>query len=337
VDPGETRHGSDRAGLLCGYLFAPGHAGREVDADAAATALDARRTDGGDAFLWLHFNLANQASRRWLDQSLSLPDAFYSSIDHTTSTRVEIADQWLIAVINDVTVFGLDASTVSTMALCVADGLLISARHTPLRSVDRLRASVKRGERFRSAVELLAHLLRDQAEVLVQIVREATRQVDHIEDAMMTGRITSSRAELGALRRTLVRLQRLLAPEPAALFRLLNKPPAWIAADDMQDLRESAEELAAALTDSIALVERARLLQEELVAIVNERTGKTLYVLTIVTVVTLPMTIVSGLFGMNVGGIPFQASSAGFWVVLAIVGALAGLGATLAIRASRES
>ena len=337
MDPGETRHGSDKAGLLCGYLFAPGHAGREVDADAATTALDARRTDGGDAFLWLHFNLANQASRRWLDQSLSLPEAFYSSIDHTASTRVEIADQWLIAVINDVTVFGLDASTVSTMALCVGDGLLISARHTPLRSVDRLRASVKRGERFRSAVELLAHLLRDQAEVLVQIVREATRQVDHIEDAMMAGRITSSRAELGALRRTLVRLQRLLAPEPAALFRLLNKPPAWIAADDMQDLRESAEELAAALTDSIALVERARLLQEELVAIVNERTSKTLFILTIVTVVTLPMTIVSSLFGMNVGGIPFQAHSAGFWIVLAIVAALAGLGATVAIRTSRES
>ena len=339
MDPGETRHGSDKAGLLCGYLFAPGHAGREVDADAAATAIEARRTDGGDAFLWLHFNLANQASRRWLDQSLPLPDAFYSSIDHTTtsSTRVEIAEQWLIAVLNDVTVFGLDASTVSTMALCVGDGLLISARHTPLRSVDRLRASVKRGERFRSAVELLAHLLRDQADVLVQIVREATRQVDHIEDAMMAGRITSSRAELGALRRTLVRLQRLLAPEPAALFRLLNKPPGWIAADDLQDLRESAEELAAALTDSIALVERARLLQEELVAIVNERTGKTLFILTIVTVVTLPMTIVSGLFGMNVGGIPFQSHSAGFWIVLAIVAALAGLGAALAIRTSRES
>jgi zinc transporter len=51
--------------------------------------------------------------------------------------------------------------------------------------------------------------------------------------------------KLGAIRRMLVTLQRLLAP-PAALFRLLNRPPVWIGSDDVQALRESAEELAVA-------------------------------------------------------------------------------------------
>ena len=96
------------------------------------------------------------------------------------------------------------------------------------------------------------------------------------------------------IRRVLVRLQRLLAPEPAALFRLLNKPPAWLTESDLAELRNSAEELTAAVTDSVALGERVRLLQEELTVILSERTNETLFILTVVTVLALPLTIVPG-------------------------------------------
>src|SRR5262249_4771397 len=136
---------------------------------------------------------------------------------------------------------------------------------------------------------------------------DATSQVDAIEDRII-GHQPTSRARLGALRRVLVRLQRLLAPEPAALFRLLNRPPSWLREDDLGDLRQSAEELTAAVSDSTAVVERIRLLQEELTAQLNEQTNRTLFILTIVTVLALPMTIVPGFFGMNVDGVPFKDS-----------------------------
>jgi zinc transporter len=216
----------------------------------------------------------------------------------------------VVAVLNDVRFFALDTSDASTVSLCADRHMLVTARKTALRSVDRLRAAVRAGERFRSPAELLAHLLRDQADVLVQIVREATVQADTIEDKLFSGQALSSRPKLGALRRVLVRLQRLLAPEPAALFRLLNRPPAWISSDDVSDLRQSAEELSAAVADSVALVERVRLLQEELVNLVNEQTNRTLFILTVVTVLALPLTIIPGLLGMNVGGLPFGITRA---------------------------
>jgi zinc transporter len=77
-------------------------------------------------------------------------------------------------------------------------------------------------------VELLVHLMHDQGDVLVSIVRGTTQRVDEIEDGLLAGRLEKKRADLGSLRRLLVRLQRLLAPEPAALFRLLTRPPQWI-------------------------------------------------------------------------------------------------------------
>ena len=179
---------------------------------------------------------------------------------------------------------------------------------------------------------LLEHLFRAQADVLVDVVRDVTRQTDRVEDALLVGRLSVKRAKLGALRRLLVRLQRLLAPEPASLLRLLQHPPPWMDADDAQQLREAAEEFSVALRDMAALQDRTRLLQEEVAAMVDERNGRTLFVLTVVTVVALPINIVSGMLGMNVGGLPLAQHPYGFWIVTALVAAVTGTLGWLAFR-----
>ena len=72
-----------------------------------------------------------------------------------------------------------------------------------------------------------------------------------------------------------------------------------------------------ALNDLGALTERLKLLQEELAAQLNEQSNRTLFTLTLVTVLALPINIVAGLFGMNVGGIPLAEHPHGFgcwWV-----------------------
>lgn len=89
---------------------------------------------------------------------------------------------------------------------CARSRLLVSARLQPLHSVDRLRYAVKRGEHFGSTVELLVHLLGDQGDLLTQVVRETTLNVDRIEDQLLSQRLSDNRAELSALRRVLVAL-----------------------------------------------------------------------------------------------------------------------------------
>jgi zinc transporter len=56
--------------------------------------------------------------------------------------------------------------------------------------------------------------------------------------------------------------------------------------------------------------------QEELAALVNEQTNRTLFILTVVTVLVLPINLVAGLFGMNVGGIPLAQHPYGFFLVV---------------------
>lgn len=327
-----TTYGAHPHGLLCGFLFTPGASGRAI---GLAEAVDWLRQElPGEGFVWLHFDLADASARQWMQGHLALPAEFFEALDQgSRSTRIEDAQGELVAVVNDVAYeFSFDPSEIATLWMNVNRRVAVSARVHPLRTIDRLRQAVKDGVRFESPVALLNHLMNDQGDVLMRIAREATSRVDSIEDSLLRGRLKHQRSELGKLRRVLVRLQRLLAPEPAALFRLLRQPPEWIAGHDLDELRQSTEEFSLVIRDLAALQERIKLLQEEIAAQVSEQTNRSLFTLTVVTVLALPINITTGFFGMNVGGVPLADSPHGFATMVVIVAAFTAVAGWLAFR-----
>lgn len=329
-------YGSEQSGLIWGYVFSPGKATRRVTSEGALQWLQGHGAAGPE-FLWLHFNLSNAASEKWIRKHDIVPEEFYEALhEGSRSTRIELVEGNLMAVVNDVLHdFTFEPSDMSTMWVNVANRIVLSARTRPLQSIEKLRQAIESGDAIQSTVELLVHLLREQAEVLVQIVRRTVAQVDDIEDALLADRLNHRRTKLGTLRRLLVRLQRLLAPEPGALFRLLQRPPAWIHDNDLQDLRQSTEEFSVVLNDMAALQERIKLLQEEIAARVNEENSQSLYLLTTMTVLALPVNITAGLLGMNVGGIPMADDGAGFWAIAAFAFAVTAAAAWLLLRHKR--
>lgn len=312
---------ANNSGIVCAYAFCDGHI-NTLSTEEAAQWL--QRPPSVNAFLWVHANLSHNHALSWLQQYLPLPESFYEALqEYSPASRIERDEDTLLAVMNDVLFdFTFEADDIATLWLAVRPQLMVTARRRPLRSVDRLRMAVKNGLYATSTIELLVHLLQDQADELGKIVQAIDDKANHIEDRILADCIGNSRADLGNMRRLLVRLKRLLAPEPGALFRLLMRPPKWIGDDDRQDLRQSTEEFASVIQDIGALQERIKLLQEEISANLNEQNNRSLYVLTIVTVLALPFNVIGSLFGMNVGGIPFTHSPHGFWLLVLMVNAV---------------
>jgi zinc transporter len=334
----EFTYGSDQSGLIWGFLFGRTPKSILINSRDAAEWLSTQPASDNTEFLWLHFNLSNTASEKWMVEHAGVADEFSEALhDGSRSTRIELADNTLIAVVNDVLHnFSFESADIATLWLSVTQRVVVSTRRTPLKSIERLRQAVTAGDTIRSSVELLIHLFRDQADVLVNIVREAVARVDKVEDNLLAGRLTQRRADLGALHRVLVRLQRLLVPEPAALFRLLQRPPEWMAEQDLQELRQSTEEFSVVLNDMTSLQERIKLLQEEIAAQVNEENNRSLYVLTIVTVLALPINIIAGLLGMNVGGVPLAQHESGFWIVVGIVATFTAVAGWFVVRRQKQ-
>ena len=117
---------------------------------------------------------------------------------------------------------------------------------------------------------------------------------------------------------------------PVEFERAFAGPRAW----QLQRLQRGA--LQVVLRDMSTLQERIKLLQEEIAAQVNEDNNKSLFVLTVVTVLALPINIIAGLMGMNVGGVPLAQHPAGFWIVVAVVVSFTAIAGQLAFRKQRE-
>ncbi|MEN4233524.1 transporter [Serratia marcescens] len=323
-------------GLIYGHVFRSGEAPARLNSQQVCQAYQA--LPPGDGFVWLHLNLNHAAAEKWLKNHFAISDFFFHEIrrgSHTT--RIERQGDDLFAVLNDVIFHPEDSNPeTATLWLYCCRGLVVTVRHKPVRLIERLLGRLT-ALQLASSTELLAHLLEEQEDVLEQVVRQANQYVDTIEDRLLTRRVKRNRAELGRMRRMLLRFQRLLAPEPAALFRLLNRPPTWLSREVVQDLRQFTEEFTVVLNDLASLTERIRLLQEELSAKLMEQNNRTLYTLTVITVLALPINIVAGFFGMNVGGIPLASNHHGFILLVLLVGSFTLIAGYLAFRRRDET
>ena len=191
------------------------------------------------------------------------------------------------------------------------------------RSVDRLRREVLAGAAFGSPIALLAHLLDHLADTFETLINDLGDQVDDIEDRILAGRFHKEGAGLGQARRLMSRLRRHLNAERRELSDIMSKLPAWCGESDAAELMGAVGRLDSFGRDLDLLYERGRFLQEEIASRLGEATNRNLYVLSIVTAIFLPMTLVTGLFGINVGGMPWLEDHAGFLVVMLITAATA--------------
>jgi zinc transporter len=161
----------------------------------------------------------------------------------------------------------------------------------------------------------------------VEVALTLAERVELAEDRVLAGHPSEQSSELAQIRRVLARLRRHVAANRGLLAALLPRIGRLCTEDQRQELHETIERLDAAREDMELITERARLLQEEIASRLGEATNKNLYVLSIVTTALLPITLITGVFGMNVGGLPFLESKHGFYWVL--FGMLLTVGVTL--------
>lgn len=305
--------------LVFAYLFSPDGTGKRIAEEAALSWLKTPAPPTTE-FIWLHFSNPHNIGKKWLEY-IELSPSFQEVLhEERRSSRLSHSHLGLFAVLNEVPEEMIPSSTpeLATLWISVRQHWLLSAWNHPFRAVKTLDALItERKALFRNPAALTVYFLNQQADALVHQLRHAASTANHVEAMLSTNRLPK-RADLGGLRRNLLRLQRLLAPEPAALFRLVNRLPQWVQEEDADYLHLATENFSVILRDMNGLQDHIELLEEEITARVAEKTNRNVFILTSVTVLSLPMTIIAALFGMNVGGLPFHNATFGFWLVFTL-------------------
>ncbi len=192
-----------------------------------------------------------------------------------------------------------------------------ASKHAPLTPADLIaRMGTRAADRIEPLVEHLGDLL------------------DGIEEAMMSERDEQQRQKLTRLRRSIINLRRVLWPQRDVLNTLEIEDLSFLSARDRARLKEASARSARLGDELQVLAERAALIHEQVLDTRAEQMNRTMLVLTAATVIAMPMTVVSGLLGMNVAGIPFNQNPEAFWFVVLGLAAL-GTGMVWFMRARK--
>lgn len=306
---GLTAYGTPaHGGLLWGMDFTP-------EGPRDATALSPRVPD---TFRWLHFSLADNGTRQWITHDSGLSPAICEALlgsDTYQSSTVE--GDTLACVLQDLQRdFDVrHADRIGTVHVALTPDLLITARLHPLGFADVLRRRFAERPRVNGAPDALALLVGAIVENQTALVETLSAQVQKAEDAVLAGHAPPSSRELLETRRRLALVHRMVDGMNRVFLRL----------EDDEDLPEPMEPVIARLTqrlqgldeDVAGIQAQVRLLRDELELASNQRINRNLYILSVMTVLLMPATLVTGFFGMNTGDLPFVHAH-GTWIAGAV-------------------
>jgi Mg2+ and Co2+ transporter CorA len=297
-------------GLVWAYRFdAEGHAARLPGAEVAA-ALAA-----SDGWVWLHFNLTDTRARTWIEEAALLPDAARELLLDVDDHLCLIAeDDALMGVFADFRrELDHDTHDIARLKFALHRRVLVTARRQSLQSVDEMRRALRSGLTFESGEVLLEQLFDTFAAQVTTMVRELARQLEAIEDRVVDDAVDPEDLRVGPMRRTALRLARQVGALRLHFTALVDNPER----DLPEDVFAMTERVALRLTsigrDVEAIQERARIIQEEATAKSAAHMNRQLQTLSVLTALFMPATLVTGLFGMNTHGLPFDAQDTGFW------------------------
>ena len=151
--------------------------------------------------------------------------------------------------------------------------------------------------------------------------------VDEIDEALIAFEEDISlnkqdRQSLADLRRQAATIRRFLAPQRDALDTLFRFS-GFLEQDQAFFLREQTDRIARYVEDLDLARERAVVLQDELRNRIADQQGMRMYVLSMVTAIFLPLSFLTGVFGMNVAGLPGTESPDAFTLLMSAMGGLA--------------
>jgi len=171
----------------------------------------------------------------------------------------------------------------------------------------------------------LSQLMVDLADRMIvhigEMVSGFEEQMSELEDQVIEQSNVRLRLELSQLRRQVISVRRYMTPQKEALMRFSLEKLSWLQSQERLELRESVDRITRELEDLEALRERAVVAQEELQSRLSEQLNNRMYMLSIITAVFLPLGFLTGVFGINIGGMPGVDNPEAFrYFTLSIIG-----------------
>ena len=183
-----------------------------------------------------------------------------------------------------------------SIRLWIDEHRIISVRRRKLKAVTDIRERLLQGKGPKSPGELL------------------DEELDDIEEEVMESPDSKSRSEITAIRKQAIMFRRYIAPQRDVLAALRSSDQVWLEPLQKRYLQESLDRIIRYIEDIDTIRERAQIIKEELTSTLSDEMNRNLYMLSVIAAIFLPLGFLTGLLGINVGGIPGAGNPIAFAV-----------------------
>lgn len=309
---------ADHPEIVCAFLFEGNGKGKSL------TWPEIKTWSAGDKGLWVHLDGTHESTEEWLRTDSGLnPYIIDGLLASETRPRCDGYEEGIMVVLRGVNLNpGAEAEDMVSIRIWIEEHRAISLQIRPLMAVDDIQQQIKRGKGPLSTGHLVARLAAQLTERMAPIIEDVSDQISNLEDQLIRSHEDGGPIDLRELRFNLIKfrriaisLRRYIAPQRDALIRFSQLDEDWLDSRIQGRLRETVDRVTRITEELDEVRERSSVLQDELMSRISQRMERTMYVLTLVAAVMLPLGFLTGLLGINVGGVPGIETKWAFWAV----------------------
>ncbi|MBI2381454.1 MAG: zinc transporter ZntB [Gammaproteobacteria bacterium] len=276
--------------------------------------------------LWAHVDRSHPKVQAWLYEESGLDSINAGALlREDTRPRAEFGSgESLLLMMRGLNFNeGDDPTDLVSLRAWVEPGRLITLRKRHVLAAKDCREALSKGKGARSIPELLrriAERINYRFESAIDAVDNELADLEILADAR---RKQFPEQKLSGIRRDAVELRRYLAPQRDMFAHLRGMSPPWLFGKHKDAWRELSNIATHYVEELDNIRERAAILQDQRAARLSQAMNRTIYAMTLMTGLFLPLTFITGLLGINVGGIPGADSPLGFHIVSGVLLVLA--------------
>jgi len=277
-----------------------------------------QKQDHPNTISWHHLNYTSDVAKKWVKKHTDLSkQAKNILLASDTRPRLIVEDNSIIMCLRGINLNTNDSpEDMITIRIWMNNSSIFTSCGRESKSISNIQNLIKNNSGPESVAELLIMIIEQLALLTDEFVDSLDELLDSEEETIADNTFELFNPKMSKLRRQIATIKRYLAPQKEALDKLFRNKTLNFTDSFYDNLYIQIDRFIFILENLELLKERALVLQEQFNAYISQQQNSRLYLLAIVSVIFLPLTFLSGLLGMNVGGIPGLETSSAFWIVV---------------------
>ena len=267
-----------------------------------------------DSFTWYHLNVLEDSAKEWLKEESGLSDIVIKElISEETRPRVLKDEAGILLNLRSLNLNpDSNEEDMVFLHMWIESGRIITTRSERVFTFDEIDKNYQHGNGPRTTADFLISAVDGVIDRISDYIYKIEEEMDELEEEVLTAERSKLRTQISEKRRKVIIIRRYIVPQRESMARLYKEKVDWLDENHKEYIYEFSNRSIRLIEELDNIRDRAALVQEELNNKINDQMNRTMYILSIVGSVFLPLSFLTGLFGINIGGMPGTESKAAF-------------------------